>query len=270
MSALDYVLYLFVGSLAGILSGLLGLGGGIILVPALILVFTANGLSVDVVTHLAIGTSLATIVITSATATFTHHQVKAVRWDIVRSLVLGLVMGSVLGGLLASVLHGHFLQLVFGCLMIIVALQLLLTPEIREFSNPSKSRLTGAGVVIGSLSSLLGIGGGTLTTPFLTSFGTPIRNAVAISAACGIPIAVAGSLTYGYSGLTDELLPEHSLGYIFIPAWLCIVLTSMPFARLGALLVHRINERLLKQLFAGIIFVLGIRFVGLNLLVTVG
>jgi uncharacterized protein len=266
----DYILYLSVGALAGFLSGLFGLGGGIIIVPALIFVFTANGLPIEVVTHLAIGTSLATIIVTSIASTLTHHQKGSVLWDLTRWLIPGLLLGSVLGGLLAASLSGSTLQLFFGTLMIIVASQLVVSPDERGSKNPGTLLLGIAGIFIGSLSSLLGIGGGTLTTPFLTSIGTKIRQAVATSAACGLPIAIAGAITYLFSGLSNELVPEGSLGYIFIPAWLGIVLTSMPFARVGALLAHRINERRLKQLFAGIILILGVRLIWLNALVILG
>ncbi len=267
---MDYILYLLVGALAGFLSGLFGLGGGIIIVPALIFVFTANGLPLEVVTHLAIGTSLATIVVTSIASTLTHHQKGSVLWALTRWLIPGLLLGSILGGLLAASLSGSTLQLLFGFLMIVVAVQLLANRDFSTINQPGKFRLCTGGIFIGTLSSLLGIGGGTLTTPFLTSFGIKIRQAVATSAACGLPIAIAGSATYLFSGLSSELVPQGCLGYIFIPAWLGIVLTSMPFARIGALLAHRINERRLKQLFAGIILILGVRFIWLNALVTLG
>jgi uncharacterized membrane protein YfcA len=135
---------------------------------------------------------------------------------------------------------------------------------------PRKPYLSCAGFFIGTLSALFGIGGGTLTTPLLIAFGTKIRQTVATSAACGLPIALAGGATYLIVGLNIDSLPAGSLGYIFIPAWLGIVLTSMPFARAGALLAHRINERRLKQLFAGIILILGVRFIWLNALTTLG
>jgi uncharacterized membrane protein YfcA len=266
----DYLLYMLVGAIAGTLSGLLGLGGGIVVVPALIFVFTIHGLSAEIITHLAIGTSLATIAVTSFASTVTHHQKKILRWDIVRWIVPGLIVGSVLGGLVAASLSGPFLQLCFGGLMILVAMQLFVRLKASVLSVPGRRRLGGAGVVIGALSTLFGIGGGTLSTPFLAASGTNIRQAMAVAAACGVPIAIVGGLTYFFSGLHQESLPEGSLGYIFIPAWLGIVLTSIPFASLGALFAHRLPERLLKQLFAGILFILGARFIWLNTIITFG
>jgi uncharacterized membrane protein YfcA len=266
----DYILYLIAGALAGFLSGLFGLGGGIIIVPALIFLFTANGLPPEVVTHLAIGTSLATIVVTSISSAMTHHRKGSVRWDLFSWLVPGILLGSIVGGIFAASLSGPILQLLFGVLMIVVAAQLLVSPGPSTGSMPRKPYLSCAGFFIGTLSALFGIGGGTLTTPLLIAFGTKIRQTVATSAACGLPIALAGGATYLIVGLNIDSLPAGSLGYIFIPAWLGIVLTSMPFARAGALLAHRTNERRLKQLFAGIILILGVRFIWLNALTTLG
>ena len=266
----DYILYISVGALAGFLSGLFGLGGGIIIVPALIFVFTANGLPLEVITHLAIGTSLATIIVTSIASTFTHHQKGSVLWGLTRWLFPGLLLGSILGGLLAASLSGSTLQLLFGALMIVVAMQLLVGQDLGAIKIPGRFRLCTGGVFIGALSTLFGIGGGTLTTPFMASLGIKIRQAVATSAACGLPIAIAGSATYLFAGMTSTLVPRGSLGYIFVPAWLGIVLTSIPFARIGALLAHRMKERRLKQLFAGIILILGVRFIWLNALDTLG
>jgi uncharacterized membrane protein YfcA len=145
--------------------------------------------------------------------------------------------------------------------------QLLLTPNVKPVIVPGKLKIAGAGVLIGGISTLFGIGGGTLTTPFLTSFGTKIHQAVGTSAACGLPIAVVGGLTYIFSGVDNQLLPEGSLGYVFFPAWLGIVITSTPFARIGAKLAHRLDERRLKQFFAIIILMLGVRFIWLNTLI---
>ena len=118
--------------------------------------------------------------------------------------------------------------------------------------------------MIGALSSVLGIGGGSLTVPFLTYRGVVIRQAVAVSAACGLPLALAGAAGYIISGFNSTNLPDGSIGYLFFPAWLGIVLASMPFASLGARVAHRLNERRLRQLFAGISLVLGVRFIWIN------
>ena len=267
---MDYFLYLTVGALAGFLSGLFGLGGGVIIVPVLIFMFTASNLSIEVVTHLAIGTSLATIAVTSISSAFAHHQKGAVRWDLIRWIIPGILIGSVLGGLFAASLPGPILQLLFGFLLVAVSAQLFLSPALKVLAAPGNFLLGTAGVVIGSVSALFGIGGGTLTTPFLSSVGASIRQAVGSAAACGLPIAVAGGLTYLVAGQGNSALPEGSLGYIYIPAWIGIVLASIPFARLGALVAHLMNEQILRRLFAAVILLLGIRFIWINALITLG
>ena len=265
---MDYILYLLAGALAGFLSGLFGLGGGVIIVPVLIFMFTASNLSVEIITHLAIGTSLATIVVTSISSALTHHQKGAVRWDLIRWIVPGILLGAVLGGLFAVYLSGPMLQLLFGILLVVVAFQLLLSPTYRVVAAPGNFLLGSAGILIGAISSLFGIGGGTLSTPFLTSVGVSIRQAVGSAAACGLPIALAGGLTYLFAGLDNKALPQGSLGYIFIPAWIGIVVASIPFARLGAIVAHKLNEQILKRLFALVILLLGIRFIWINALIT--
>lgn len=267
---MDYILYLSVGALAGFLSGLFGLGGGVVIVPVLIFMFAAADFSTEVVTHLAIGTSLATIAVTSISSALTHHQKGAVRWDLVCWIIPGIVFGSVIGGLVAASLAGSVLQLLFGCLLVVVSAQLFLSPDFKTVAMPGRFFLGVAGTFIGSVSALFGIGGGTLSTPFLTRIGVSIRQAVGSAAACGLPIAVAGGLTYLVAGLDNRLLPDTSLGYIYLPAWIGIVVASMPFARFGALVAHRMNEWLLRQLFAGVILLLGIRFIWINALITLG
>ena len=261
---MDYFLYLAAGALAGLLSGLFGLGGGIIIVPVLVFLFTASGWSQDIITHLAICTSLGTIVVTSMVSIATFQQHRMIRWPIVRSLAAGIVVGAFIGGFAGSQLSGYLLQLLFGCLMVLVAAQLVFGNPARDSDLPSSGLLGGAGFMIGALSSVLGIGGGSLTVPFLTYRGVVIRQAVAVSAACGLPLALAGAAGYIISGFNSTNLPDGSIGYLFFPAWLGIVLASMPFARLGARVAHRLNERRLRQLFAGISLVLGVRFIWIN------
>ena len=216
---MEYVFYLGLGAVAGLISGLFGLGGGAVIVPLLIFSFAAQGISPEIATHLAIGTSLATIVVTSLSSIYTHHQKGAIRWELVRQLSPGIVIGSALGGLVAISLNGTLLQLMFGSFMICIGLQML-------FYKPN---------------SVLGL---KPSSPLL---------------------AVAGTGIGGSSGIIAEQLPGSNLGYIFVPAWLGIIVTSTPFARLGATLAHRANERILKQSFGWVVLLLGIRFIWINL-----
>lgn len=263
---MEYVFYLMVGSIAGLISGLFGLGGGAIIVPLLIFSFAARGMPQELITHLAIGTSLATIIFTALSSIYTHHQKQAIRWDIVKTLVPGILLGGVLGGLFAISLDGVLLQLLFGGFLILVALQLLLyTPQVGGRALPNLLGMGASGSCIGGVSAVFGIGGGTLTVPLLTFFGVKIHQAVGTAAACGLPIALAATLAYGTATTDVASLPSGSIGFVFLPALLGIIVASLPCARLGALLAHRVNAQKLRKGFAWVTIGLGVRFIWINI-----
>ncbi len=254
-------LYLGLGALAGTLAGLFGIGGGLVIVPVLIFSFGLQGVNPDVAAHLAVGTSLATIVFTSLSSVRSHHRKQGVRWDIFRPMTAGIVLGAILGAWTASLLSGPALELIIGVFVILVALKMLLDV------NPSAGRavpgtvgLAGAGAGIGWASAIFGIGGGTLTVPFLSWCNFRMQQAVGTSAACGLPIAIAGALTNIATGWRQPELPELSLGFIYLPALVGIVVTSVFFARFGADLAHRLDAQLLKRIFAVVLILVGIRF----------
>jgi uncharacterized membrane protein YfcA len=258
---MEFLLYLVLGGFAGVLAGLFGVGGGIIIVPVLVFSFTAQGFDAEVLTHLAVGTSLATIVFTSINSVRAHHSVGAVRWAVFAWLTVGIVLGSGLGTLTASYIAGPHLQKIIGVFALLVSAQMALDlkPKARR-EIPGKPGLTLAGLVIGWASAIFGIGGGSLTVPFLTWRSLSMQQAVATSAACGFPIAVASTLSFMILGWHDPLLPPHSLGFVYLPALLGIALTSMFFARFGARLAHKLSPRLLKRLFAALLFCVGLNF----------
>jgi len=263
---MEYLFYLMVGSIAGLISGLFGLGGGAIIVPLLIFSFAARGMPHEIITHLAIGTSLATIIFTALSSIYTHHQKQAIRWDIVKTLVPGILLGGVLGGLFAISLDGVLLQLLFGGFLILVALQLLVyTPQVSGRTLPNFMGMSASGSCIGGVSAVFGIGGGTLTVPLLTFFGVKIHQAVGTAAACGLPIALAATLAYGSATTDVASLPAGSVGFVFLPALLGIIVASLPCARLGALLAHRVNAQKLRKAFAWVTMGLGIRFIWINI-----
>jgi uncharacterized membrane protein YfcA len=263
---MDYLLYLALGAVAGLISGLFGLGGGVVIVPILILAFELQGMAPEISTHVAIATSLATILVTSLSSIYTHHQKRAIRWDLVKHITPGILLGVLLGGFVALSLNGTLLQLLFGGFLVVVALQMLFyKPVTDEDSSPNSFLLSVSGTVIGCLSTLFGIGGGSLTTPFLTFNGVKVHHAVGSAAACGFPIALAATIIYASAEIPLANLPSETLGYIFIPAWLGIVVISTPCARLGALLAHRTDAALLQKLFGILLLLLGGRFMWLNL-----
>jgi hypothetical protein len=263
---MEYILYIGLGAAAGLISGLFGLGGGVIIVPILIFAFDAQGISPQISTHLAIATSLACIIVISFSSIYTHQQKGAICWSLVRWITPGIIIGTLVGSLLAVSLSGFLLQLAFGIFLILVATQMLFYKTVTvDRSQPEKITLILAGSGIGAISALFGIGGGSLTVPFLTRTGTKMHQAVGSAAACGLPIAMVAAIIYGSADITGKHLPDPSLGYIYLPAWLGIVVASMPSARAGALMAHRLNERFLKQSFALLLLVVGTRFIWINI-----
>lgn len=258
---MEFALYLVLGAIAGILAGLFGVGGGIIIVPVLVFSFTAQGFSPEVLTHLAVGTSLATIVFTSINSIREHNRRGAVQWNLFIWLAPGILAGAAVGGVTAALIQGPILQKIIGVFAICVALQLALnlTPK-NPRPLPKRPELVAAGGIIGWASAIFGIGGGSVTVPFLVWRSVSIQQAVATSAACGFPIAFAGAVVFMSTGWHESQLPEWSLGFVYLPAVLGIALTSMFFARFGARLAHRLPPLLLKRLFALLLTAVGISF----------
>ena len=252
--------YIGLGVIAGFAAGLLGVGGGLIIVPVLILIFQSKTFSPDIIVHLAIGTSLATIIFTSLSSIYAHHfRFKAVRWDIVKQLTPGIIMGALLGAVIADFISAKNLQQFFGFFELFVAVQMAF--NIKAHAARTLPKITGmlsAGAGIGAISSIVGIGGGTLTVPFLSWCNVKMQEAVATSAACGLPIAVAGCVGFIFTGWNEMTLPEYSLGYVYWPAFLSIVIASMFAAPLGAWLAHRLSAAKLKRFFSLVLLMLGL------------
>jgi len=258
---MEFLLYLALGACAGVLAGLFGVGGGIIIVPVLVFSFTLQGFDSEVLTHLAVGTSLATIVFTSIQSVRAHHRMGAVRWPVFAWMTVGILIGAGFGALTASYIAGPNLQKIIGVFAILVAIQMALDLKPKASRGvPGKPGLTAAGVVIGWASAIFGIGGGSLTVPFLTWRSLTMQQAVATSSACGFPIAVASAISFIILGWHDPLLPPHSLGFVYLPALIGIAVTSMFFARFGARLAHKLSPRVLKRLFALLLVVVGTSF----------
>lgn len=255
-----YLTYLILGAAAGFLAGLFGIGGGLIIVSVLVIAFTALGFSQEVLVHLAVGTSLATIIPTSISSSLAHHKKQAVKWSWVKIITLGLALGAVLGAWTASLLSGLALQAVIGVFVISVAIQMLLKLQPKpRLAEPHPLVLTSAGGFIGWASTIFGIGGGTLSVPFLVWCNANMRQAVGTSAALGFPIALFGALGNIWAGWQHPDLPELATGYVYWPAFLGISLASVPFAKLGARLAHFLPELLLKRLFALLLIVVGLK-----------
>lgn len=256
----DVLIFPALGVVAGLLAGLLGLGGGIVVVPVLIVTFTYLGYAPDVLTHMAVGTSLATIVITSLGSVYQHHKKGAVRWDILRSYGVGLLLGGFLGAQFAESIDGKQLQRLFGIFACIVAVQMFFAvkPSARRVL-PGAPGLLGIGTVFGGISALFGIGGGSLSVPFLTWCNVRVQEAIGTSSAAGMPIALSGGLGFMVAGWSNPALPPLSLGFISLPALFGIGLTSILFAQWGAKLAHRLPAATLKRYFSVVLLCAGIK-----------
>jgi uncharacterized membrane protein YfcA len=247
------------GLVAGYLAGFLGIGGGFVVVPALTLLFLRQETTAPWAIHMAVATSLATMLVTSLSSLLAHHRRGAVRWPLVRSLAAGLMAGAVIGALIADALAAASLGRVFGACAILAGLQLILgrNPD-GERPLPGQPGVSLVGVIIGAISSLIGIGGGALTGPWQMWHGIRAQNAVATSAACGYPIALAGTLSFVLLGW-QQGTPGQALGYVHGPAFLGIAVTSALAAPLGAATVHRLPPLLVRRLFGGFLMIVGLR-----------
>jgi uncharacterized membrane protein YfcA len=256
------VMYLCTGAFAGFLAGLLGIGGGLVIVPMLTFMFTAQGLPQEHILHLALGTSLTSILFTSVSSLHAHNKRGAVIWPVVLRITPGIIGGTLLGTWIAAQLSTSFLKIFFACFLYYVGSQMLL--GIRPKPNrdlPRTPGMTLSGGIIGIFSSLVGIGGGTLSVPFLTWCNTPMHKAIGTSAAIGFPIALAGATGYLVNGLMAQGLPASCFGFIHVTALVTIVLASVTLAPLGAKTAHSLPVPKLKIFFALLLFVLATRMV---------
>lgn len=254
------LIYLLAGAGAGLIGGLFGLGGGVIMVPVLLFVFTAQGLPEAVMMHMAVGSSLAVIIVTSLSSVRAHHRLGGVRWPVFGRMAGGIAAGAFAGSWIADSLSSAALQNVFATFIMVVAVKMALG------RNPSSSRglpglplLSLAGAVIGGLSALVGIGGGTLSVPFLSWRGLSMRHAVGTSAACGLPIAVAGAAGFMVAGWDNPAVPPMSTGYVHWPAVASLALASVVIAPYGARLAHRLPGAMLQRLFAALLVLVALR-----------
>ena len=252
--------YLAIGVAVGFLAGLLGIGGGMVMVPMLVFVFTAKGFPAEHMMHLALATALATIAFTSLSSVRAHHRHGGVDWAVARSMAPGIVAGSLAAALVAGFIPTRPLAIFFTGFMFYAAAQMFVQIKPRPARElPGRAGLFTAGAGIGAISSVLAAGGAFLSIPFLAWCDLPLKRAIGTAAANGFPIAVAGTAGYVLQGMRVANLPQWSLGYVYLPALLLIVAASMPMAPLGARLAHRLPVKHLRVVFALMLFALGLR-----------
>jgi len=249
--------YLLLGAFVGFFAGLLGVGGGGIMVPALTTLFAAQGFAHEHLVHVALGTSMAAIVMTSIASLRAHHAHGAVRWEIVRGITPGVLIGTFGGTFIASRVDSAPLAIFFGCFMAYVSLQMILNVKPKPTRElPGPVGMTGIGGGIGLVSALVAIGGGSLSVPFMTWCNVKMQHAIGTSAAIGLPIALAGALGYLINGWSSSGLPDWSVGYVYLPALVLVSVVSTFTAPLGARLAHRLPVAMLKKVFAGVLILL--------------
>jgi uncharacterized membrane protein YfcA len=252
---ISLAIFLVLGAFAGILAGLLGVGGGLVIVPMIDYTLAIQGMTGDDIHRLALGTSLATIMFTSVSSFMTHHRNKAVIWTVVKHIAPGILAGTFLGSKVASHMPTTLLKGIFVIFLLYVGTQMLMNikPKAsREIPGLAGNSL--AGFIIGAVSSFVGIGGGSLSVPYMTWCNVPMHKAIGTSAAIGFPIAMAGAAGYLITGFGVEDLPPHAMGFIYLPAFFGIAAASVCTAPLGAKLSHRLPVGRLKKAFACLLY----------------
>ncbi len=246
--------YAALGCLTGIMSGLLGLGGGIVMVPALLYTLPLFGIT-EQTHYLALGTSMAAIIFTSVSSARAHHKRGSVLWGVVARFAPGIIAGVFLGGAVAVHMPVTVLQGVFSLFLLYVGVQMFMDIKPKASRQlPAAPGLAAVGGAVGLLSSFLGIGGSMQAIAFLTFCNVPMRQAIGTSAGVGVPIAVFGALSYIGNGWSAEHLPSWSLGYVYLPALPGLAAASMCAAPLGARLAYRLPVPRLKRIFALFVF----------------
>ena len=253
---LIFISCIFLGAIVGFLAGLLGIGGGLIVVPTLVyLLPTLNVggevLSAEVIMPMALATSLAAIVMTSSSAAYAHNKNNNIPWDIVKPLLFIVAFGALSGAFIADLLSAKALTHFFAIAVMLLATYMLLSIRSQHSDTmPSRLKLQLIGFITGIVASLMGMAGGIILVPVLSYFGMPLRHCIGIATICGVMVALFGSLGYIISGLNNNLLPAWSLGYVYLPALLGIVLTSSLFAPVGVKISAKLPVQTLKKFFA--------------------
>lgn len=252
------VVFLLLGAVVGFFAGLLGVGGGGVMVPVLTSYFLYKNVPIESVVHLALGTSMASIIMTSASSLYAHHKHQGVMWNIVKTMTPGVLAGTFAATYLVTQISSRHLAIFFALFMTYVSIQMFLNSQPKPSrTTPGKAGLLTAGSGIGAISAVVAIGGGSLTVPFLAWHNIALKKAIGTSAAIGFPIAIAGTLGYLINGWNSEYQQDYLFGFIYLPAVLLISLISYFTAPLGARLAHRLPVPVLRKVFAVFLLLLG-------------
>lgn len=261
MSVELILVFLTLGAFVGFMAGLLGIGGGGILVPVLTTIFIHQGFAMDNVVHIALGTSMACIMVTSFSSLRAHHANGAVIWHLVKMMVPAIVLGTFLATFIAAQISSKGLAIFFSVFMAYVASQMFRSKKIHASgTGAGKAELGLVAFGIGAISALVSIGGGSLTVPYLTWRSIDIRKAIGTSAALGFPIAITGTLGYLINGIAaGGTNPEYTLGFVYLPAVLLVTIPSFFTAPIGVRLTQTLPVRTLKKIFGVLLLVLSVK-----------
>lgn len=261
MLAVDsIIIFLFLGAVVGFFAGLLGIGGGGIMVPALTAFFLYKNVPVDYVVHLALGTSMASIITTSASSLYAHQKRQGVIWPIVRAMAPGILLGTFLATYLVTHISASHLAIFFALFMAYVSVQMFLNIQPKPSrTTPGNSALVVTGGAIGAVSAVVAIGGGSLTVPYLAWHNVSLKKAIGTSAAVGFPIALAGTVGYLVNGWNSSYQQDYLYGFIYLPAVILISMVSYFTAPLGVKLAHSLPVPILKKVFAVFLLLLGVK-----------
>jgi len=248
------------GSIVGFLAGVLGIGGGLIIVPTLVYLLPLLGINSDIVMPIALATSLGAIVITSSSAALAHHKNKNIDWDLAKPLMIVVALGALLGAFIADFLSAQALTNFFAVMVLLLALYMLMSIAFtKDRTMPSTVVLQFISGLMGIIASLMGIAGGAILVPALTYFGLSMRKSIGIATVCGVMVALFGSLGYIITGLGQANLPSWSIGYIYLPALLGIIISSSLFAPIGVKYASKLPVKMLKKFFALFLILVAIK-----------
>lgn len=256
---LEWFSFALAGLVAGLVAGLFGIGGGLIIVPILMTVFSWQALSPEIAMHVAVGTSLMTISVTSLSSMRAHHRYGTTQWQLVAQLTPGLVLGSLVGAVIAASLSSTWLQTIFAVFALLMAVRMWLPPP-QALSDrlPGKPVMSAYGLFTGIISAMVGIGGGTLVVPYLVMAGQQMQKAVGTAAACGFPIAASGVIGFIWMGKVQDVDANWLTGFVHWQAFIGIISTSVFMAPLGARLARHLSHRKLSRLFSLVLLAVGL------------